>query len=259
MTLAFEEFGSGKPLVLLHAFPLSGKMWLPQIASIVENNFHVIVPDLPGFGKSKTFSNEINRMEAMAKAISELLIGLNIPKAIIGGLSMGGYVALNLFRLFPENFAGIILCDTTHSADTREKQLARFELIEKIEKMGMIAIVENVLPNLLGDYTKENNRQLITELNSEILQTNEKATIAALRGMAERKDHESILGKIKIPTLLIFGDEDKITDINNAQSMNASIPNSELKIIKNCGHLSNLEKPKEFNQILVEFIKEIKF
>ena len=257
MKLAFEEHGSGKPVVLLHAFPLNRKMWLPQADALEAENFHVILPDLRGFGESYSFA-DINSIEEMAKDVAELLETLKIESAIVGGLSMGGYVLFNFYRLFPEKCSALIFCDTTFSADSEEKRESRMDLIENIEKNGSEALIENMLPNLFSDFTKENNKDLVAEIEVIFSKVNPQAAIAALRGMAEREDHETVLRKIYIPTLLIFGAEDNIARFEVQSEMENKILNSVLVRIKNAGHFSNLEQPAQFNSPLIEFVKSVK-
>jgi pimeloyl-ACP methyl ester carboxylesterase len=255
MKIAFEEHGQGNPVVLLHAFPLSRKMWQPQIDSLVGANCRVILPDFPGFGETPLTSN-ISTMEALANGIAELLDSLKIDKAIIGGLSMGGYVTLNLFRLYPEKFSAMILADTTSFADTDEKREGRFKLIEATELKGMKAIIEEMLPNLTSDYTKSNNSQLIKQLEEAFLQTNPKGAIAALRGMAQRSDHTQILKSIQIPTLLIFGEADKVTNLEAAKNLKSNISDAKLVVLEKIGHYSNLEDFERFTQAVVDFVGE---
>lgn len=256
MKIAFEEYGKGKPIVLLHAFPLSKKMWKLQIDALVEANCRVILPDFRGFGETELVS-EITKMEDLANDIKDLLDDLEIEKAIIGGLSMGGYVTLNLYRLHSDKFAAMILADTSSLADTEEKRKGRFELIENAESRGMEAIVEGMLPKLTSDYTKNNNPELVNQLNNDALKTNPKGAIAALRGMAARHDHTEMLKEISVPTLLIFGEEDKVTNLDGAKILDENIPDSKLEIIEKIGHLANLEDSESFNKILVDFVKTV--
>jgi len=258
MNLAFEQYGSGHPIVLLHAFPLSDKMWSGNIKSLIELGFRLILPDLRGFGQSADFSS-INSMKMMARDVNELLVFLQIEKAFIGGLSMGGYVTFDLYRLFPQKFAGLILCDTNAAADTVEKQESRYELIKKIEFHGIQALIENMLLNVIGGFTKTSNPELVSKIEKMFLQTEPKAAIAALRGMAERVDNTEILVKIDIPTIIIFGEQDKITNLQTAKLLHKQIKNSQFHTIKNAGHYSNLEQPEQFNLVLRNFIKEVGF
>lgn len=254
MKVAFERYGKGTPFVLLHAFPLSRKMWKQQIDVLVEADCHVILPDFRGFGETPIGSDKTT-MEELANDIRELLDHLEIEKAIIGGLSMGGYVTLNLYRQHPEKFAAMILADTSSLADTEEKREGRFKLIEKTLSQGMQAIVDEMIPHLTSDYTKASNPDLIKQLEKEFLQTDLESAIAALRGMAGRLDHTEMLPEISVPTLLIFGREDRVTNLDGARLLNDKIPNSKLEIIEDIGHYSNLENSNRFNSILVDFVK----
>lgn len=257
MNIAFEEFGEGFPLILLHAFPLSRKMWMPQTEALAaEKKFRVILPDLRGFGETTNFA-DINTMEDMANDISELLETLKIEQAVIGGLSMGGYIAFNLYRLHPEKFGALILCDTSYASDTDEKREKRFDLIEKIETQGPEALIEDLLPHLISDFTKQENESLVKKLKEMFSEANPQAAIAALRGMAERRDHAFILEEIRVPTLLIFGEDDQITNLEIAETMKEKISSSQLVKIKNAGHYSNLEQPEIFNETLIEFLEKL--
>ena len=257
MQIAFEEHGEGFPIVLIHAFPLSRNMWNGNIEAITASGFRLILPDLPGFGQTLK-SPDTKSLEAMAIDIADLLDSLKIEKAVIGGLSMGGYIAFNLFRLFPQKFTGLILCDTNSASDTEEKRKQRFELIEKIESEGVQILIEKMLPNLIGEYTKKSNPKLVTQLKERFAETAPDSAISALRAMADRLDHIEFLEKIDIPTVLIFGEEDQITNLQTAQMMNERIKNSRLHTIKNAGHYSNMEQPDEFNTILKGYIEDLK-
>lgn len=256
MKISYEEFGSGKPIILLHAFPLSRKMWKPQIDALTANKFRVILPDLRGFGESHNFA-DINAIEDMAIDVAELLASLKIECGIFAGLSMGGYVLLNLFAKFPEKFAAMVLCDTNSTADSEEQRDSRFDFIEKIEKEGMQSLIDEMLPNLIGDFTKRTKPDLVKDIEQSFAGTNPKAAIAALRGMAERADLTHKLREIKVPALLIFGSEDKITNSAVAEQLSREIADSRLVFIENAGHYSNLEQPDLFNKPLVDFARAV--
>ena len=258
MKLPFEDIGSGKPIVLLHAFPLSSKMWTRQAEFLSQNGFRVILPDFPGFGENTEFSQRYS-LEEMAAQVAELLDSLNIEKAIIGGLSMGGYVLFNLCRLAPEKFSALIFCDTTYLADPEEKINSRFELISKIEKQGSEALIENMLPNLISEDTKQNNPLLTGELKEIFSRVNPQSAVNALQSMAKRKDNSEIVDQISVPTLLVFGEFDKVTNLENAKKMKSLIADSELVVIEKAGHYSNLEQPEKFNRTLLNFCQRIKF
>jgi pimeloyl-ACP methyl ester carboxylesterase len=253
----YEERGAGKPVVLLHAFPFSRTMWSRNIEALTSAGARVIMPDLRGFGEYESFA-DINLMDDMAGDVIELLDRLKIGRAAIGGLSMGGYTTFALFRKIPEKFAAILLFDTTSASDTEEKRQNRFSLIDKINKDGSQALVENMLPSLTGDFTKENNPGLVKDLEQRVVKTNPRAAIAALRGMADRPDSTDIISQIDVPACLVFGREDKVTNLDAAEMMKNNLKNAELTIIENAGHLSNLEQPEQFNAAVSHFIRNIK-
>lgn len=252
MAFEFEQYGTGEPVVLLHAFPLSRKMWRPQIGVFDPEKFRLILPDLPGFGETPV-SGGVSSIEEMALGVAELLSELSIKKAVIGGLSMGGYVAFNLFRLRPDLFKAAVFCDTAAFADTAEKRENRFKLIEKIKLHGTLPLVEEMLPALVGETTKATNARLISELEKMFAEADPKGAAAALRGMAEREDHEYLLPSIDVPTLFIVGAEDKLTDRDVAEKMHRAVKGSRLAIIENAGHFSNLENTADFNRALADF------
>jgi 3-oxoadipate enol-lactonase len=255
MRIQFEDHGKGIPLVLLHAFPLSRGMWRPQKEALASENVRLILPDLRGFGETKSQAH-VATMEEMAQDVAELLDDLKIEKSVIGGLSMGGYVSFALFRLKPELFSGLILCDTTCAPDTEEKRENRFKLIGKIEESGSQVLIDNMLPVLVGEFTKENNRELLADLEKRFADTEPQAAIAALRGMAERKDNTDLLLEIDVPTIFIFGEDDALTDPETGREMHSRVNGSELCIIKKSGHYSNLEQPEQFNKALISFIEK---
>ena len=229
-------------------------MWQSQTEALAAAGCHVITPDLRGFGENTNFA-DINTMEDMAKDVAELMDTLKIERAIIGGLSMGGYVTFNFYRLFPEKFAALLLFDTNPAADSEEKRQSRFDLIDAIEKTGAQALIDGMLPNLISDSTKENNADLVEKLKATFAAVNPQAAIAALRGMAERQDHTNLLKDVRVPALLIFGEHDKITNLEIAEKMKSEIPGAALTRIKHAGHYSNLEQPESFNAALVSFVK----
>lgn len=253
MTLAFEEHGIGVPLVLLHAFPLSRGMWEPQIDELSSASIRLILPDLTGFGETP-LAGSVSVIEKMAEGVAGLLDRLQVTKAFIGGLSMGGYVTFDLFRLRPDLFSGLILCDTTSSADTDEKRSGRYKLIDKIEEKGQEALIEMMLPALLGETTKRHNAGLVSAVAEMFRHTLPAASIAAMRGMADRLDNTALLSAIKKPTLFIFGKEDVLTPPELGVSMSEKISGSQLCLIDGAGHYSNLEQPGRFNEAVISFL-----
>ncbi len=251
--LAYTEYGDGSPLVLLHAFPLSGKMWEENALFLANQGFRVILPDLPGFGKTPAASNSFS-LEETAKDVDALLEDLGIDEAVIGGLSMGGYVTFNLLRLFPKRFVGAVFCDTTSASEPPENIPNRNNLIDLLKAKGSQALVDVMLPNLISEHTKQTDPDLVSRLTEDFLKCDPASAIATLKGFVERKDHNYLLSEIKIPTLLIFGEFDKLTTVENAKKISEKIPDATLAVIPDAGHYSNLENPEAFNAALLDFL-----
>ncbi|HUF05073.1 MAG TPA: alpha/beta fold hydrolase [Aridibacter sp.] len=256
MALSFREYGSGFPVVMLHAFPLDGRMWESNAASLAEEGYRVIVPDLTGFGRSEGGPTTVG-MEYMAREVSETVASLGIPKAVFCGLSMGGYVLLRLYDIFPLSFKALILCDTSARADSDEKREAREQMIETVESEGPGVLVESMLPDLVSKKTLDGNEQLMSDLAEIVLEQPSDSVCSALRGMAARPDSGPLLKEISIPTLLMFGEDDSVTGLDAANELLEGIPDARLETIEGAGHYSNLEAPEEFDNHLISFLKSL--
>lgn len=254
MPFPYREIGHGEPVVLLHAFPLSARMWEPNAGAIAASGFSVIAPEFPGFGENQEFER-VSSMESMADGVLKILESLNIERASFVGLSMGGYVLFSILRKRPDIVAAVALCDTTARADTTEKRDGRAKLIALLESKGSKALVDEMLPNLLSQHTFGDNRPLSDSLRRQFLECDPDAAAAALRGMAERPDSVELLAGTDQPVVLIFGEEDKVTGLDGMREMADAAPSSETAVISDAGHYSNLENPKEFNRILTSFLK----
>ncbi|MCO6510780.1 MAG: alpha/beta fold hydrolase [Aridibacter famidurans] len=256
MSLSFREYGSGFPVVMLHAFPLDGRMWEHNANALAKAGYRVIVPDLTGFGRSEEGPTTVG-MEYMAREVSETVATLGIPRAVYCGLSMGGYVLFRLFDIFPLSFKALVLCDTSASADSDEKRAAREQMIETVESEGSSVMVESLLPKLVSGQTIEKNNELMSELAEIVREQSSDAVCSALRGMAARPDSAPLLKDISVPALLIYGKEDSITGLDAAKDLLEGIPNARLETIQGAGHYSNLESPAEFNHYLITFLNSL--
>ncbi|MGD9561166.1 MAG: alpha/beta fold hydrolase [Pyrinomonadaceae bacterium] len=252
----YSELGSGPPVVLIHAFPLSRSMWAETAAAVARAGFRVITPDHRGFGENSSLA-DIHTMDEMASDVRDLLDHLSIPAATVGGLSMGGYVTMALYRLDPRRFTSLMLFDTTAAADTEEKRNGRFELIGRIESEGVGAVVEAFLPKLIGVSTMNSQPELAGRIEQWIRNADPNGIIAALRGMADRADSTTLLERVSVPTLLIFGEEDEITGRDAALGLTDAIPHAACTTIVGSGHLSNLERPDPFNSAVIDHLESI--
>ncbi|MBV9927735.1 MAG: alpha/beta fold hydrolase [Acidobacteria bacterium] len=245
--------GGGQAVVLLHGFPFDRSMWRGQ-AEALGAEFRVVAPDLRGLGEATSDSVGVT-IEAMADDVRALLDELGIGRAVIGGLSMGGYVAFEFFRQFPERVRALVLADTRPQADTEEGRRARAENAQRALKEGMAPIVDSMLPKLLSAETRERGGEVPGRVRAMMLGTRPEGAAAALRAMASRRDQTDLLSSIDVPTLIVVGSEDVITPPADAEAMRAKIESSRLVVVEGAGHLSNVEQAEQFNRALVEFLR----
>jgi 3-oxoadipate enol-lactonase len=256
LEMAYDEAGSGVPVVLLHGFPFNRTLWREQVETLSATH-RVIAPDLRGFGETSLGEGDAATMEEMARDVAALMDGLRIERAIIGGLSMGGYVALAFCRLFSRRARALILADTRPQADTEEARRNRETTARLALDEGMGAIAEAMLPKLLAPATHMKNPQAVERVREMILGTRPEAAAAALRGMAARQDHTNWLQNILQPTLIVVGAEDQLTPPADSETMRLEIRGSRLEVIEGAGHVSNVERPQEFNAALTKFLKDL--
>lgn len=252
--LAFLDLGQGQPVVFLHAFPLNQSMWDEQVAEFSQTH-RVITLDWPGFGDS-SLSSADSTMPNFADVIAGLLDQLGIGSATICGLSMGGYAALAFCRKYPTRVNSLILCDTRAVTDTEEGKRGRFETAELVRNKGASAIVELMIPKLLGETTRKTQPQIAERVRTMIETANPEGIAKALIGMAGRDDSTELLANITWPTLVVVGEEDTLTPPSESEKMNVAIPGSRLAVIPKAGHLANLESAVSFNQIVGDFLKQ---
>lgn len=253
--MGYEDEGEGIPLVLLHAFPLERSMWREQVEAL-RGVCRIITPDLRGFGESAGAPSSAT-MEEMALDVAALLDELRIERAVIGGLSMGGYVTFAFLRLFPERVAGLILADTRPQSDDEDGRRTREQNARRALDEGMEPIASGMLPKLLARTTLERNPDLVKRVRGMLLAAKPQSVAAALRGMARRRDQRDILPGIEAPTLILVGSEDTLTPPSDAELMSSRINNARLKVLDGAAHLSNLESPDEFNTALREFLQHL--
>ena len=251
--LAYAEQGPGTPVVLLHAFPLSGQMWR-QDAARLASVCRVITPDLPGFGRSPRLA--VPSMAAMAQAVHDLLeqLGLRQP-VILGGLSMGGYVAFEFLRQFPARVKALALCSTKAAPDSPNQRQGRFKLIERLRLEGLKALPQVMLPKLIGRTSAANQPSVVAEVERLILAADLDGVIDAVRAMAERADSRSLLSSIACPTLVVAGSEDQLIPAEESRRMAEAIQGAELQIIPATGHLTNLEQPEAFHAAVEPWLR----
>lgn len=253
--LAYEVSGAGMPIVLLHGFPFNRTLWREQVEAFGER-YRVITVDLRGHGETAA-TRDTATMEEMAADVAALLDDLGIARVVLGGLSMGGYVALAFYRLFPERVRALILADTRPQADTGEARLTREETAARALAEGMHTVADAMLPKLLAPSTHDERPEVVARVRRMILNTDPQGAASALRGMAVRRDQTELLREINCPALIIVGDLDRITPLADAELMHREIRGSRLEVLAGAGHVSNIERPAEFNRALENFLREL--
>lgn len=249
--LAHADVGRGLPVVLLHAFPLNRMMWEPQIAALF-GECRCIAPDLRGFGDSPRSGPY--SIDQYADDVVALLDALQIERAVVGGLSMGGYVALALWRRHRKRIRALVLADTRSGADTDEGKQKRGELIALAQSEGSAAVADRQITGLLGKSTREKQPELVDRIRSIMAGESPAGIVGALEAMRDRPDSTPLLAGIDVPTLIVVGDEDVVTPPKEARAMHEAIRGSRLEVIPAAGHLSNLERPAAFNAALSDFV-----
>ncbi len=254
--LSYDDVGDGSiPIIFLHGYPFDKTMWYNQL-DFLKFSYRLISCDIRGFGKSTDEETSLS-IDLFTDDLIKFMDKLGIDKAIICGLSMGGYIALNAIKRFPNRFKGLILCDTQCIADTPEVKEKRYKTIEVIEGGGIANFTEGIIESVFHKDSIANKKELIGEIRSVVLANSEHIIKQGLVALAERSETCSILNKITVPTLIICGREDGVTPPAQSEMMNETIKGSELKVIDHAGHVSNLEQPHDFNQHLLDFLGRI--
>lgn len=243
---AWLEAGAGWPVILLHAFPLRAEMWRPQLEAVSEG-WRFIAPQLHGVGAIS--------MDDYADDVLALMDSLEVENAVIGGLSMGGYVAFAMFRRDPSRFTGMFLADTRSQADTPQARDGRVRMREVLAKDGPRGVADQMLPKLLTEATRRDRPEVAGHVRAMIESTPGAAIDAAIGALMARPDSTPDLSRISCATLVVVGALDEITPASEAELMQRAIPRSTLSVIPGAGHLSNLEQPEAFSRTLEDFLR----
>lgn len=243
---------SGVPIILIHGFPFSHEMWQPQIEAL-KNDYRVAAYDVRGHGRSEIGDGQYT-IELFVDDLIGLLDHLRLPKAVLCGLSMGGYVALRAVERNPERIAALVLCDTRSEADGNEAKLKRAAALKTVKTGGTKAYVKGSLPGLFAPRSIAEKHPAVATIR-RLMEANTPLGIGGtLLALACRMDTTASLPKIKVPTLLLVGEQDALTPPPAMQPLRTAIPGAEFHAIPDAGHASNLENPAEFNRHLLAFL-----
>lgn len=254
--ICYDDVGEGDAIVFLHGFPHNRDLWVAQLGAL-QGQARCIAPDLRGFGDSKGGGGPPYSMDQYADDVAALLDALAIERAVICGLSMGGYVAMAFWRRHRARVRGLILMDTRAGGDTPEGRERRNEMITLARAKGSGAVADAMITGMVGKRTREKCPEVVEEVHRMLASAPLPGVIGALEALRERPDSTATLGTIDVPTLIIVGSDDVITPPSEAALMHAAIPGSTLEVIANAGHVSNVERPAAVNHLIGEFLARV--
>ena len=257
-TVSYTDEGPdhAQVIILIHGFPFNKSMWNKQVEVLIET-YRVIAYDVRGHGISTAGTDDFS-IELFVDDLLGLMDALKIDRAMLCGLSMGGYIALNAVENFPKRFGALILCDTNCIADTPEAREKRMKTIESIQEKGLEQYAIESLKNLFAPESFVTNREKIALVKTMIMETSVQTLSRTLFALSRRKETCTNLHRISIPVLIVVGIEDKITPSDAARQMQKNIKGSILNIIEHAGHLSNIENSYDFNRQLIKFVSSVK-
>src|ERR1700758_1581363 len=253
--IIYWTLGDGPPLVLLHPFPAHHEFWLP-VAQTLAPRYRVILPDLRGHGDSGIGEGPAT-MEKHVADIARVVDDADVGRAPLIGVSIGGYVLFEFWRKYRGRVAALGLCNTKAPADTPEARAGRLQAANDVLERGTEPFFETMIPRLLGKTTREARPDLVDGVLRMMRKMSPEAVAQVKRGMAERPDSVDTLKTINVPTLLVTGDEDIMTGVNEGELMRQHIAGSQLSVIPKAGHYSPWEQPQEAARLLRQFVDGI--
>jgi len=245
----------GISVVFIHGFPFSHEMWEVQLEA-VSRSYHAVAYDVRGHGRSEVGDGQY-MIEGHVEDLKELLDQLSLPRCVVVGLSMGGYIALRAREKYPDRFSGIVLCDTRSEADPNEGKLKRYAGAVAVKQHGSAPFAEGFLPGLFAPENLRRCQKEVDLVRKMISATPPLSIAGTLIALAARTDTTASLSSIGIPTLIMVGEFDALTPPAASQAMHERIPGSALHVVPGAGHMSNLENPEFFNETLLQFLKTL--
>jgi pimeloyl-ACP methyl ester carboxylesterase len=242
----------GPSVLLVHGFPYDHAMWRLQIAPLTTAGYRVVVPDLPGFGRS---AGAMGSMDDAARDLLRLLDRLRVQRVVPVGFSMGGYVALALAAQAPERLLGLALVDTRAEPDSAEGRAKRDATIADVQAHGTRGLAMAMVAAQLTEATRKGERLLAEEVRAMMLRQPKAAVAAALAAMRDRPDRRDLLPRLPCPVLAVVGEHDTVTPPAAAKAMAEAAKDGELVVVPGAAHLSPLEKPDEVNEALLGWLR----
>ena len=240
------------PLVLVHGHPFDHTMWNPQIEAFSPAR-RVIAPDLRGYGASPE-APPVTAFEQFAQDVVTLLDDLGVETFVLAGLSMGGQIAMECYRQFPDRIRGLVLADTFPAAETPEGVRTRHAMADRLLEEGMHGYADEVLEKMVAPTAAP---RVKAHVHRMMTATRPESAAAALRARAARPDYRELLTRVTVPALVVVGADDEYTPVSDAEAMHTALPDSTLHVVRGAAHLPNLERPEEFNEALGKFLAGI--
>ncbi|MGH8623589.1 MAG: alpha/beta fold hydrolase [Burkholderiales bacterium] len=243
------------PVILIHGFPLDKRMWADVSHSLRLKTYAF---DLPGAGRShRDESPDDHSIAAYARSMMGVFAWLSAKQAVFCGLSMGGYVVFEILRQFPDRVRAAILCNTKATPDTPEAKSARNALAARVQGEGTSALVDEMINRLVARVTRERRPEIVRAVTQVISQQNVPGMVGALRALRDRADSTPLLGQIRVPVLVIAGDDDQVTPAEGMREMARAIPDAEFVLIPEAGHLSPIEQPNAVSAAINDFLARL--
>lgn len=253
VNIAYDDQGSGAPVVFIHGHPFNRSMWHPQVAALTPH-YRAITFDLRGYGQSTAPATHETFLDDFANDLAALMDNLGVPSAVIVGLSMGGQITMEFVRRFPERVTGLVLADTFAQIDTEAGKQIRYQTADRLMREGIEDYANEVLSKMIAPDTITSQPDVAAHVLGMMQTTPPAGAAAALRGRSQRRDYTDLLAQITVPTLIVVGDQDAYTPVPDAEYMHQRISNSTLLVVADAGHMPNLEQPDVFNHALLEFL-----
>ncbi len=250
--IVYRVVGDGPRVVLLHPFPANHEFWLP-IAEALAARYRLILPDLRGHGDSGAGEGPAT-MEKHAADIRQVMDDAGVGRAVLVGVSIGGYALFEFWRRYRVRVSALALCNTKAPGDSAEARAARLQAANDVLERGTEPFFESMVPRLLGQTTRETRPDLVEGALRMMRKMSPEDVAQVQRGMAERPDSVATLRTINVPTLIVTGDEDILAGRNEADLLHRHIDGSELLVIAKAGHYSAWEQPEEAGRVLREFL-----
>ena len=252
--IAYSEQGpqSKLPVLLVHGHPFDRSMWDPQAEYLARNGHRVVVPDLRGYGQSS--GPEATGLDSFAEDLIGLADHLGFSRFVLGGLSMGGQIVMQTVRDYPERIAALLLADTFAEPETDEGKAVRNKAADRVLAEGMTGYADELLPQMVSPATFRENPEVTAHVRRMMRDAPAAGAAAALRARAKRPDYRDSLRQVSVPTLVAVGSEDEFTPVADARLLHQLVPGSELVVLDGAGHLPNLERVAEFNDVFGRFL-----